>query len=80
MKQVTLRYFAVMREAAGRPEEQRATEAATLAELLEELRAAYGLRLHASNVRAAVGERYVPLDTPVTDGMDITFIPPVSGG
>lgn len=80
MTSVTLQYYAVLREKAGKSSETRDTDATTPRELYEELREAYGFPLEADRVRAAVGEEYVDLDAPVTDGMDVTFIPPVAGG
>lgn len=80
MKTITLQYYAVLREKAGKSSETRETEAVTLRELYDELRTAYDFPLEAERVRAAVGEEYVDLDAPVTEGMNITFIPPVAGG
>lgn len=80
MNTITLQYYAVLREKAGKSSETRETEASTLHELYDELREAYGFSLEADRVRAAVGEEYVKMDAPVEDGMDITFIPPVAGG
>lgn len=80
MKTITLQYYAVLREKAGKSSETRETEAATLRALYDELREAYGFPLEADRVRAAVGEEYVQMDAPVADRMNITFIPPVAGG
>ncbi len=80
MTRVRLQYFAALREHAGRSEEVLESSAATLADLYEELRLRHGFVLDASRIRAAVSERYVPLETPLTENMQITFIPPVAGG
>lgn len=80
MPTVHLNYFAVLRERAGKAEEERVTDAPTLRKLYDELRDEHGFALEADHVRVAVGESYVALDTAVTDGMEVTFIPPVAGG
>jgi sulfur-carrier protein len=79
-KRVELQYFAILRESAGKTAETRDTQAMNLADLYEELRQQYSFSLDADRIRAAVDQRYVPLETPLTDGMNITFIPPVAGG
>lgn len=80
MNHVTIDYYAVLRERSGRRRETRATAAPTLRALYEELRAAYAFPLAADRVLAAVAERYVDMDGPVTDGLEVAFIPPVAGG
>jgi molybdopterin synthase sulfur carrier subunit len=80
MKRIRLQYFALLRESAGRSAEERQSAARNLGELYEELRREYGFSLDRSGVRAAVDERYVPMHTPLREGMEITFIPPVAGG
>jgi molybdopterin converting factor subunit 1 len=80
MKHVRLSYFALFRECAGRASEELESDAATLGELYAELRARYRVPLDAERVRVAVDEAYVRLDTPVREGMHVTFIPPVAGG
>ncbi len=80
MKTVHINYFAILREQAGRSEESRASDAETLEGLNRELAEDYGFTLDADRVKAAVDEAYVPMDTPLKEGMDVTFIPPVAGG
>lgn len=80
MKTVHVNYFAILREQAGRSEESRATDAENLKELYRELARNHGFTLDAERVKAAVDEAYVPMDTPLIEGMDVTYIPPVAGG
>jgi len=80
MATIRLQYFALLRESAGRSSEDWTTDAANLHELYEELRQRYSFSLDSSRVRAAVGERYVPMDSALEEGMQVTFIPPVAGG
>jgi len=79
-------YFAWMRERAGRAEETLALPAtvATVAELAAWLRArdAAGAMAFANPavIRAAVNQVFAPPDTPVADGDEVAFFPPVTGG
>jgi molybdopterin converting factor subunit 1 len=77
---IEVRYFAALREQAGRSAESRETSAGTAAELFAELSAAYGLRLAVDQVRVAINEKYVAMTTTLQPGDEVVFIPPVSGG
>jgi molybdopterin synthase sulfur carrier subunit len=76
---VTVLYFASLRERAGRDSESVATPA-SLATLYEELRARHGFALGRERLRVAVDGAFSSWDAPVRDGMEVAFIPPVSGG
>ena len=83
---MTLRilYFAWMRERIGQGRETVETEAATLADLVEELRGRgerYALAFSdLSAVRAAVDQELAPLDTPLAGVREVAFFPPMTGG
>lgn len=77
---VRVRYFAMLREQAGREVEARDTDAATPAELYAELAEAYGFTLPAAHVGAAVNDAFVGMDARLRDGDAVTFLPPVAGG
>ena len=79
-KKVSMTYFAVLRERAGKSHEEYETDAATLADLYNELKSSYKFPVDASRIKAAIGESYVDLDQPVAENSRITFIPPVAGG
>lgn len=76
---VTVLYFASLRDAAGRDSEIRARPE-SLPALYESLRAEHGFALPATRLRVAVDGAFVPWETPLRDGCEIAFIPPVSGG
>lgn len=80
MKQVRVRYFAALREQRGLGEEQLATEAATAAELYQELRGRFGFTLAADRLRVAINDTFEPWDAAVKNADSVAFIPPVAGG
>lgn len=83
---MTLRvlYFAWLRERIGLGREDVTTEAATVADLIAELRQReerYDLAFSdMSAVRCAVDQVLVPLETPLTDAREVAFFPPMTGG
>jgi molybdopterin converting factor subunit 1 len=80
MKQLEVRYYALLREQAGRGTERVATGAATARELYLELRAAHGFTLPATLLRVAVNEEFADWERELRDGDQVVFIPPVAGG
>ena len=81
---VTIRYFASIREAIGQGSEQRETWAATLAELRDELLVqspAHAASLaRGKAVRMAVNQVMSDEATLLTNGCEVAFFPPVTGG
>ncbi|MCE9641579.1 MAG: molybdopterin converting factor subunit 1 [Betaproteobacteria bacterium] len=83
---VTVVYFARLREALGKPSEQLALPAdvrdlAGLRRLLMSRGGAWSDELADSKpVRAAVNQDMAHGETPVRDGDEIAFFPPVTGG
>lgn len=79
---VTIRYFAVLRDAAGRSVEERVLPpGASVGDLLDRLGADYPVVARLRNyARVMVNQEYVPLDHPLADGDEFAIIPPVSGG
>ena len=79
---VHVRYFAAAREAAGTDSERIDLEAgATITGLLDALRRRHpALVPLAGTLRFAIGERFVPAETALSDGDTVVLIPPVSGG
>ena len=80
MKDLRLRYFAVLREQRGAGEERLLTAAASAADVYEEVRSRHGLTLARARVRVAVNDEFAPWDTLVADGDTLAFLPPVAGG
>ncbi len=80
MPRLQLRYYALLREEAGRQSESVETAAATPAALYAELAARHGFRLPASQLRVAVNAAFADWERPLRDGDEVVFIPPVAGG
>lgn len=79
---VTLRYFAVVRETLGRSEENRRIDEGTTAGALFDLLATETPQLAAmkSATMLMVNQEFAPPDRVLREGDELALIPPVSGG
>lgn len=77
---IDVRYFASLRETAGVSVERIETAATDLVSLYAELQARHGFTLPAERLRAAIDGAFARWDTPLRDGAEVAFLPPVSGG
>ena len=81
---ITIKYFASIRESLGQGSEQRDTAATTLGELRDELLAAgpaYAAALaRGKAVRLALDQVMQTESALLTDGCEVAFFPPVTGG
>jgi molybdenum cofactor guanylyltransferase len=80
LRRLRVRYFAVLREQAGRSTEELETQASTPRELYEELRRRRGLTLSPEFLRVAVNDEFGDWRSPLADGDTVVFLPPVAGG
>lgn len=80
MAQVTVLYFASLRDAAGVASETFTSQAADLGALYEELRIRHGFALPVDRLRVATDGAFARWGDALRDGAEIAFIPPVSGG
>ena len=80
MPRIRLRYYALLREQAGRQDETVDTVARTPAVLYEELAARHGFRLPQAQLKVAVNSAFSSWSSPLADGDEVVFIPPVAGG
>jgi len=82
--QVTVKFFASLRERMGRGEEQLQLESpTTVADLWVQLLATVkdnGPPLDEEAILAAVNHDYVDRDHALSDGDEVAFFPPVTGG
>ena len=81
--QVTIKYFASIREATGQASELRQTAATTLGGLRDELLAAsdlYACLSRGRAVRMALGQVMSDENAALSPGCEVAFFPPVTGG
>jgi len=82
--QLTIRYFASIREAIGQGSERYATGAGTLAALRDELISRGGAHADAlargRAVRIALNQVMQDESATLVDGAEVAFFPPVTGG
>jgi sulfur-carrier protein len=79
MVQVKVLYFASFQEAAGVASEMLTVEN-SLVSLFEKLKIRYGFKFQPMQIRVALNGQFVNWDAEISDGAEIAFIPPVSGG
>jgi len=79
---VKVRFFARLREQAGvEMESIEVAPSSTLADVYESLRRKHpALEPERRSVRGAVNREFADWDATVSDGDEVAFIPPVSGG
>ena len=81
---VNLKYFASIREAIGQGSESVSTQAATLQALRDELIARGGAYAEAlapcRAVRMALNQDLCDASASLSDGCEVAFFPPVTGG
>jgi molybdopterin converting factor subunit 1 len=79
---VTVRLFARLRDIAGSAELARDVDSdATIGSVWRQLAAEYpALGPYERSISSAVNADYARMDTPLHDGDEIAFLPPVSGG
>ena len=77
-------YFAWLRERIGLGQERVETNAETVSDLVEELRARedrYDLAFSdLASVRVAVDQELTSFDAPLSDAREVAFFPPMTGG
>ena len=82
--QITVRYFASIREALGTGSETVQTQATSLGALRDELLARGGAHAEAlarhRAVRTALNQVMADEASALTDGAEVAFFPPVTGG
>jgi molybdenum cofactor guanylyltransferase len=79
-RHVKVRYYALLREQAGRSEEALVTAARTPRELYGELAGRYPFSLAPEVLRVAINDEFGEWTAPLADGDSVVFIPPVAGG
>lgn len=80
MIQVSVRYYAILREARGAATEPVETAAKTAGELYDDLRARHDLPLGREHVRAVLNGTVADWGADLRAGDSIEFLPPFAGG
>jgi molybdopterin-guanine dinucleotide biosynthesis protein A len=79
-RRLRVRYFALLREQAGRSNEALTTEARTPRDLYAQLQRERGLKLAPEFLRVAINDEFGEWQQPLRDGDTVAFLPPVAGG
>jgi molybdopterin converting factor subunit 1 len=77
---IKVAYYALFREAAGCSGEVVEVESDDAVALYDSLSAKHGFSMCRSHVRLAVNDAFVDWHSPLNEGDQIVFIPPVAGG
>ena len=84
MKNVSVKYFASVREALGSSGERLQTAAFTVGDLRDELISRGELFAHAlargQALRVALNHTMTEESAPIVEGCEVAFFPPVTGG
>lgn len=80
VKNITVTYFAQLRELTGTGSESLTTDSETPAGLFEEIRAQHNIPLKRKGMMVAVNGDFTDWTHPLADGEEVVFIPPVAGG
>ena len=79
-KSITVRYFAIFREHAGRDEETVTLDAETAGDVFEQLKGRHGSLEPLGHCKVAINDEMADWDTAVNDGDIVLLFPPVAGG
>ncbi len=81
---VTVKFFASLRDVTGLEEMQHEFDGVNLADLIESLKKALTreafIEITAKNVKVAVNQELIDGSAAVSDGDEVAFLPPVTGG
>lgn len=80
MKNISIQYFAMLREQSGKDREEYQTHSKTYNDLYSELISKYDFDLPISMIQVAINDEYSSVDKEIRDGDKVVFIPPVAGG
>jgi len=80
LKNISIHYFAILREKRGESSESLQTECKTYRDLFIELDMSYNFDLPISIIQVAVNDEYSLMEREIVDGDKVVFIPPVAGG
>ena len=79
-KSITVRYFAIFREHAGRDEETVTLKVETAGDVFEQLKDRHGSLEPLRHCKVAINDEMADWNTAVNDGDTVLLFPPVAGG
>lgn len=77
---IRIRYFAAMREKAGKSEELVDTKCSDARELYTELNGKYAFNMNTRHLKLSLNRSYADWSAKISEGDEVVFIPPVAGG
>ncbi len=77
---IQIKYFAALREQAGKSEEVIETDSINPMKIYAELKEKYNFTLESSELQIAVNDSYENFNFELKDMDTLVFIPPVAGG
>ncbi len=77
---ITVKYFALLREKAGISEEQITTEARTPEALYKTLEDKYHFHMKMEGLRVAINQEFSHWQDSLKEGDELVFMTPVAGG
>jgi len=80
MVQVSICYYAILREQRGLEQESIDTASINAAEIYKELKQKHSFTLTLEQLKVFINDEQVQWDAQLNDGDQVVFIPPVSGG
>jgi molybdopterin converting factor small subunit len=79
-REISIQYYAALREARGIPQEVLLTNAETPWQLYEQLQKLYDLNLPTNALAVAINHAFSSWDTPLQSNDTVVFLPPFSRG
>ncbi len=80
MIEVSVEYYASLKDFSNKPSETLATNAKTVKELFLEIQEKYKFNFDDQHLRAALNDDFVEWSEKIKSGDKVVFIPPVAGG
>ena len=77
---VSIHYFALLQDMAGKSQEEIQTQATTAQDLYFELKKTYDFPIDITHLKVAINDEFADFSTTLNEGDKIVFIPPVAGG